>query len=122
MTTDSDSLGTILRDARSAHDLPLQQVAERAGCSPGYVHKLEMDRVRTPSPRVLARLAEALGLAYDELMAAAGYEQTASAAAPPSMPGAVKRYSNAHIVQLLEQLREEVGQIHELTASLARAR
>ena len=113
-----DSLGTILRESRAAYDLTQQEVAERAGCSPGYVHKLEMDRVRTPSPRVLARLADALGLAYGDLMRAAGYEQTETTPSVPEIPGAVKRYSNAHIVQLLEQLQAEVRQIHELTAAL----
>jgi transcriptional regulator with XRE-family HTH domain len=116
------SLGTILRDARGAHGLSMQQVADRAGCSPGYVHKLETDRVRTPSPRVLARLAEALAVSYPELMSAAGYEQPESVARPPSVPGAIKRYSNAHIVQLLEQLQEQVRQLHELSASQAAAK
>lgn len=118
----NDPLGTILRESRTAHDLTQQQVAERAGCSPGYVHKLEMDRVRTPSPRVLAGLAEALGLTYGDVMRAAGYEQTEATLPAPAIPGAVKRYSNAHIVQLLEQLQTEVGQIHELIAALADAK
>ncbi len=65
-----------------------------------------------------AGLAEALAVSYGELMRAANYEHTS---APPAetIPGAVKRYSNAHIVELLEQLRGEVRQIHELTAALA---
>jgi HTH-type transcriptional regulator, competence development regulator len=118
----NSSLGAMLRDARTAHDLSMQQVADRAGCSPGYVHKLEMDRVRTPSPRVLARLAEALAVSYAELMDAAGYQHAESGPPPPSAAGAIKRYSNAHIVQLLEQLQEQVRQLHELTESLAAAK
>jgi transcriptional regulator with XRE-family HTH domain len=116
------SLGTILRDSRTAHDLSLQQVSDRAGCSPGYVRKLETDLVRTPSPRVLARLAEALALSYAELMNAAGYEQAENTPPPSTIPGAVKRYSNAHIVQLLEELQQQVRQLHELTASLDAAK
>ena len=115
----SNSLGAILRDARTAHGLSQQEVADRARCSPGYVHKLEMDRVRTPSPRVLAGLAEALAVSYGELMRAACYDHTDSAPPAEAIPGAVKRFSNAHIVQLLEQLQGEVQQIHELTAALA---
>lgn len=110
------SVGARLRDARSAHGLSLHEVAERAGCSSGYVYKLEMDRVRTPSPRVLARLAEALGLAYSELMSAAGYDLIADGP-PPGPPGAVKRYSNAHIVGLLEALQREVGDLKSLLSS-----
>ena len=113
----SASLGSLLRAARNAHGLSLLQVAESAGCSPAYVHKLEMDRVRTPSPRVLARLAEALALGYAELMDAAGYQHAQDSPAAPAIPGAVKRYSNAHIVELLEQLQREVGRLHELIAS-----
>lgn len=116
MTTSSSSLGTILREARAAHDLSLQQVAERTGCSQGYVHKLELDRVRTPSPRVLAGLAEALALDYNDLMAAAGYEPTEAAPSASAIPGAVKRYSNAHIVQLLEALQRELSEIRVLLA------
>jgi transcriptional regulator with XRE-family HTH domain len=113
------SLGAMLRDARTAHSLSLHEVAERAGCSSGYVHKLEMDRVRTPSPRVLARLAEALGLAYEGLMHAAGYDVAdgpPSRLGPPGLAGAVKRYSNAHIVELLEALQRDVGELKALLA------
>jgi hypothetical protein len=73
--------------------------------------------LRTPSPRVLAGLAEALGLAYRELMRAAGYDQTEGGPPAPELPGAVKRYSNAHIVQLLEQLRDDIQEIKSLPAS-----
>jgi hypothetical protein len=34
-----------------------------------------------------------------------------------AIPGAVKRYSNAHIVALFEQLQAEVHQIRELLAN-----
>lgn len=113
------TLGTLLRETRAAHDLSLQDVATRVGCSPGYVHKLEADRVRTPSPRVLAGLASGLGLAYGDLMTAAGYDRPpTSEEVPAGLPTAVKRYSNAHIVQLLEELQRDVA---ELKALLSRA-
>jgi transcriptional regulator with XRE-family HTH domain len=110
-------LGTVLKDARAAHDLSLQAVAERARCSAGYVHKLEMDRVRSPSPRVLAGLAEALGLAYGDLMQAAGYDQLEGSPPAPELPGAVRRYSNAHIVQLLEQVQDDIREMKSLLTS-----
>jgi len=111
------SFGTMLKQARAAHDLSLQDVAQRAGCSAGYVHKLEMDRVRTPSPRVLAGLAEALGLTYGALMRAAGYDQLEGSPPAPELPGAVKRYSNAHIVELLEKLQDDTREIKSLLSS-----
>jgi transcriptional regulator with XRE-family HTH domain len=111
------SVATMLKEARAAHGISLQDVAQRAGCSAGYVHKLEMDRVRTPSPRVLAGLAEALGLTYGHLMQAAGYEQLDGSPPTPQLPGAVKRYSNAHIVELLEKLQDDTREIKSLLAS-----
>jgi transcriptional regulator with XRE-family HTH domain len=116
MSTDVDGrLGELLRETRAGLAVSLQDVAERAGCSAGYVHKLEMNRVRTPSPRVLAGLAEALGLSYQELMGAAGYESRDEPSAP-SRPGAVKRFSNAHIVELLEALQRDVAELKSLLA------
>jgi transcriptional regulator with XRE-family HTH domain len=113
----TQTLGALLHEARGAHDLSLQEVAERAGCSPGYVHKLEADKVRTPSPRVLAGLANALGLAYPDLMRAAGYDAAAGEGAPQRPAGAVKRYSNAHIVELLERLQRDVDEIKSTLAA-----
>lgn len=71
---------------------------------------LPFNSVRTPSPRVLSGLAEALGISYDDLMQAAGYGPQPGDTAP-SAPGAAKRYSNAHIVELLEQLQRDVSDI-----------
>ncbi len=104
-----ETLGALLVQARAAHDLSLQDVASTAGCSPGYVHKLEADLVRTPSPRVLSGLARALGLVYEDVMTAAGYDPpSVRPEASPTVPAAVKRYSNAHIVELLERLQRDV--------------
>lgn len=109
------SLGALLGGARTVHDLSLQDVADRAGCSSGYVHKLEADLVRTPSPRVLAGLADALGLAYGDLMTAAGYAGPSSSDdVTPRVPSAIKRCSNAHIVELLERLQRDVDELRSL--------
>jgi transcriptional regulator with XRE-family HTH domain len=113
-TTEDDALASMLRESREGLALSLLEVAERAGCSAGYVHKLEMNRVRTPSPRVLAGLAEALGLSYQELMRSAGYGPHDDA--PTTRPGAVKRFSNAHIVELLEALQRDVDELKSLLA------
>ncbi len=61
-------------------------------------------------------------MSYEDLMNAAGYEQAENTPPPSAIPGAIKRYSNAHIVQLLEELQQQVRQLHELTASLADAK
>jgi HTH-type transcriptional regulator, competence development regulator len=100
--------------------MSLQEVAEQAGCSTAYVHKLEQDRVRTPSPRVLGGLARALSLDYGLLMGAAGYEPPSSEAAPS--PPVAARFSNAHIVQLLEALQADVAQLRQDLDRLAAGR
>ena len=112
------TLGALLAGARAAHDLSLHEVAVAAGCSSGYVYKLEADLVRTPSPRVLAGLATALGLAYGALMTAAGYDVPPSDdGGSPKAPTAIKRYSNAHIVELLERLQDDIGQVRSILES-----
>jgi hypothetical protein len=48
-------------------------------------------------------------------MTAAGYDQPpASEGPPPGLPTAVKRYSNAHIVELLEKLQCDVDDVRSL--------
>jgi len=109
------SLGRLLGDARASLGESLQVVAGRSGCSPAYVHKLEQDRVHTPSPRVIAGLARTLGLDYDLLMATAGYDESSQGERGPHTT--VPRFSNAHIVEMLERLTSEVA---ELRAEVAR--
>jgi transcriptional regulator with XRE-family HTH domain len=104
----NETLGELLRSARASLGLSLQDVARGAGCSTAYVHKLEHDRIKSPSPRVLAGLAGALGVDYDAAMQRSGYGGPAHAKTTSSP---VSRFSNAHIVELLERLLEEVADI-----------
>lgn len=67
------TLGAELAAARSSKRLSLRNVAREAEISPAYLQKLEADKVESPSPRVLQRLAEALEVSYTRLMARAGY-------------------------------------------------
>lgn len=109
----------MLAGARTVAALSLHQVADGAGCSTAYVHKLEQDRVRTPSPRVLAGLAQTLGLDYGSVMQAAGYDPPASPG-PAGLPKA-PRFSNAHIVELLESVRAELAEVRKDLAQLTAA-
>lgn len=68
-----ESLGHELRAARKRKDLTLQEVAEPAKISLTYLQKLERGGVNSPSPRVLKRLAEVLGVSYSRLMELADY-------------------------------------------------
>lgn len=66
-------LAEALRTARAMKGLSLKAVAEPAGISATYLQKLERGEVQDPSPHVLHRLSEQLGLDYGELMRLAGY-------------------------------------------------
>ena len=66
-------LAEALRSARAMKGLSLKAVAGPAGISATYLQKLERADVQDPSPHVLHRLSEQLGLDYGELMQLAGY-------------------------------------------------
>jgi transcriptional regulator with XRE-family HTH domain len=68
-----EELGQELRNTREKVGASLDTVAEAAKISGAYLHKLERGVVNNPSPRVLARIAPALGIPYLRLMALAGY-------------------------------------------------
>jgi len=69
----SKELGAQMRTVRQLKGLSLKSVAERADISVAYLQKLEGGEVRQPSPNVLFRLGEALGVSYSTLMELAGY-------------------------------------------------
>jgi len=66
--------------------------------------------VKSPSPRVLAGLAKTLGLDYRDVMRATGYEPSGDVSAPSVTP---QRFSNAHIVVLLEDMQREVRELRD---------
>jgi transcriptional regulator with XRE-family HTH domain len=82
------------------------------------LHKLEADGVNSPSPRVLQRLAETLGIPYARLMELAGYlmppttEDTVPAATTPAP-------TNAELLRLLEAVRTELAEIKSGQRQLA---
>jgi transcriptional regulator with XRE-family HTH domain len=67
------TFGAILRQAREVRRRSSIETARSAAISPAYLSKLESDAVRRPSPAVLHRLSEVLGVPYAELMALVGY-------------------------------------------------
>jgi transcriptional regulator with XRE-family HTH domain len=66
-------LGDKLSRARAATGRSLEVVAADAAISPSYLRKLERGQVNDPSPRVLRRVGEALGVGYLSLMRLANY-------------------------------------------------
>lgn len=67
------ALGKELRESRKARQASLETVATSASISAPYLLKLERGQVNNPSPRVLARIAQALEVPYLRLMELAGY-------------------------------------------------
>lgn len=77
------SVGQLIRDRRHALGLTLQDVAERVGCTRGYLSSIENDRREHPPSRALLdRLEGALELERGRLVALGDWQST---------PGEVRR-------------------------------
>jgi transcriptional regulator with XRE-family HTH domain len=76
------TIGAVLRQAREVRGLSSIEVARGADISPAYLSKLENDAVKRPSPGVLHRLGEVLGVPYAELMVLVGYQVPGTDGAP----------------------------------------
>lgn len=79
------TLGATLKSVRDLLGRSLKSVSEPAGISAAYLMKLERDEVVTPSPHVLRRLADELGVEYLELMRLAGYVDAIQDVARPNV-------------------------------------
>jgi len=120
-------LGVRVAAARAERGLSLAAAASASRISPGYLHKLESGRVRSPSPHVLQRLAGTLTVPYAELMRLAGYVLPAGTAAVPAPAPARRRpagvATNEELLRALERLSDEVRTLRhrqdELLARLA---
>ena len=87
-------IGTKLRSARKARNLTLDQVAQAAGLTKGFVSRLERDDV-SPSVASLVTVCDVLGLRVGAVfrpptlighpLPAKGGSSTSAARAPPSV-------------------------------------
>jgi len=126
-------LGERLRQARAARGLSLEAASRAAKISQGYLHKLEAGRVENPSPRVLHRLAEVLGVPYRRLMELADYVWPADAAGrapepqeePMSAASGTEPATNRQLSHLLQAVLADLAELkrgqQELAAALERA-
>jgi transcriptional regulator with XRE-family HTH domain len=114
------TLGAELRAGRRARRLSLQSAADSANVSTAYLHKLEADRVRSPSPHVLLRLAQALGIPYAVLMDEAGYLLPDAEEGRMTTTRNVKTPTNARILEALERLSDDLGDVRRRQDDLAR--
>lgn len=72
MNSATPTFGTSLKVARELAGLTLEQVGRRIECPWRYIDDLERDRVVTPEPYILWKLAPIYGLDYKALMIACG--------------------------------------------------
>lgn len=71
------TVGEVVRRERRARDLTLKELAERAILSVVYLGEIERGK-KYPSPIVLERLAESLGLDLSDLLEMVAYELRAA--------------------------------------------
>lgn len=65
------ALGDVIRDSRVVSKKGLREFARELEITPSYLSDIENDR-RVPAEDVLSKIAHALGLNFDDLMALAG--------------------------------------------------
>lgn len=65
--------GSYIRDLRKARKLTIRQLELYSEVSNSYLSQLENGKKGIPSPTILKKLSDPLGVAYEELMSKAGY-------------------------------------------------
>ncbi|WP_134702716.1 helix-turn-helix domain-containing protein [Ammoniphilus sp. YIM 78166] len=73
------AFGAYLRESRKQKKLSIRKVERLSGVSNAYISQIETGNRGIPSPEVLRKIAEPLGITYEELLEKAGYVD-----APPS--------------------------------------
>ncbi len=88
----NDSMGSRLRDERTAQSLSLTEVATRAEISKAYLSQLERGASTTPSYHVLRRLATALGTSIADLTGASETWQPSEA---DKLPASLRAFARS---------------------------
>ena len=68
-----NELGVYLKSARESKGLTLRAVEKVTEVSNAYLSQLESGKIKNPSPNVLHKLTEVLGISYATVMTKAGY-------------------------------------------------
>jgi transcriptional regulator with XRE-family HTH domain len=110
MKANFESLGVMLRDARSALGLSLREVETKAGVSNAYLSQLEGGKVKQPSPAILHKLCEAYSVSYSVALELAGYpvpnrSQSSAKERFASRLGRTTPQEEAALVEYLQFLR-----------------
>lgn len=103
-------LGEYLRNARQNKKMSLRAVEKETGISNPYLSQLESGKIQQPSPTVLHKLADLLGIDYSTAMRLAGYPVPATPAASPR--------ENSLAARLGPVTDDEAGRLEEYLAFL----
>lgn len=109
------TLGAYLKSLREIAGFSLRDVEGLTEISNGYLSLLEHDRIKSPSPNVLAALAKCYGTDYGALMQLAGYPVPGT---PQPLPQGTTFFHGAD--QLTSAEREEIQEIIALKLRLRR--
>lgn len=97
-----ERLGDYLRASRKAAGFTLRAVEAETRISNGYLSQIESNKVESPSPNMLHKLAVAYGIDYTDLLVRAGHR------VPAASPEYDKERKFAGIpLRALEELNEE---------------
>ena len=69
----NETLGNYLKRVRKQRSLTLREVEGNTAISNAYLSQLENDKIASPSPTILHKLAECYGVSYERLMKLTGY-------------------------------------------------
>lgn len=82
--TDTEDLelgiGRAIRQTRLAQGLRQQDIADRADIDQSYISQVERGKIQFPSPRILWRIADALGVSEITILTEGGYIRKSKAA------------------------------------------
>ncbi|RXT02876.1 helix-turn-helix domain-containing protein [Ammoniphilus sp. CFH 90114] len=70
------AFGDFLRESRLQQKLSIRKLERLSGVSNAYISQIENGNRGIPSPEILRKIAEPLGLSYEELLEKAGYVDT----------------------------------------------
>jgi transcriptional regulator with XRE-family HTH domain len=70
---ENKEFGQYLKKLRKIKGITLTELGELVGYSNPYLSQIETGKRGTPSPEILKKLSEPLGVSYEELMVKAGY-------------------------------------------------
>lgn len=105
--------GEILRLARVGAGLSREEVAERAGISPGTVQNLERDTYKKPQRDKLEAVCKVLGLDFDEVMGGVDASDKVRRGLPPEVSVLLDILGGWLSAQPPDRRRREVEFLHQ---------